>query len=225
VRVDQVRQFELGTGDEFINGDGNIVTLRAVVHYRVADPVAFLIHAGQSDLALRNLARHSLIAAISRTPIDAILSGGRQTLCDEVRSGIARRSQSLNLGFEVLAVSFDSAGPPAEVVPDFAAAAAARSQKEQRLVEAAAEAARLQRNATAQAEILLGAAVTEAARTRASANGEAARFAALASESAQRRDLAKMRLYLETVTALVAKVRRKVVVPSDRAVDLNLIGP
>src|SRR4051794_33141706 len=95
VRTDEVRRLNVGpadpleagseeSGGEFFTGDLNLVRIQAIVQYRVADPIAYVVQGDAVEGLLRRNAEASLSACLARQGIDAVLRAGRQALAGEV---------------------------------------------------------------------------------------------------------------------------------------------
>ncbi len=235
LRLDEVRRIEVGLAEtpgpgddpgagEYLTGDLNLIHARAVVQYRVADPARFVLAADDLDLTLIRLAEASLARALSRLDVDAALRDGRLAIALDVRDDLARATTLYGLGLSILGVSLTDAQPPAEVQPDFAAAQAARSDRDRRLNEAASRAETSLIAARSKAAATEQIAFAAADRTTVMARGEADRFLALLTEAGRSRRLTIRRLYLDRLRDLLPKVRRKVLLTPDEPVDLSVFG-
>ncbi len=147
VRTDEVRRLSIGLAGlpgplddpgagEYLTGDLNLLRARAVLQYRVANPVAFVTRAEDHVALLTRLGESSLTRALSRRGIDAALRTGRAAIARDVEADLRRRLQSYGLGLSILSVHLTDARPPVEVQPDFAAAQAAVSERDRRINEA-----------------------------------------------------------------------------------------
>ena len=235
VRTDEVRRVEVGLADapgpddepgagEFLTGDLNLIRARAVVQYRVADPVAFTLRARDLDALLPRLAESSLTRALSRRGIDASLRADRPAVAREVASDLAAASARLDLGLSILGVSLTDARPPAEVAPDFASAESARSDRDRRLHEARSYASTTRAAARATAQSREDQSRARASRSVALAEARATRFLALLAEADRSRGMTIRRLYAAALRDLLPRVKRKLVVSAEDAPDLSLIG-
>jgi membrane protease subunit HflK len=235
IQTDRVRRIEVGLAEtaesdqgpgvgEFLTGDRNLIRARAIVHYRVADPMALVRQGPAVEAILSRGAEAALGRALAARPVDEAIGTGRLAMARDVATALACDSQALGLGVAVLGVSLTDARPPVEVEPDFAAAQAARSERERRLNEAKTEAARTRLAAEAQASTTTSRAQAEAARLREQSHARAERFLSLLAESRRSRRLTVRRLYLDTLRDLLPKVRRKVLLTPDEPVDLSIFG-
>jgi membrane protease subunit HflK len=235
VQLDRVRRIEVGLaglpgvgdepgGGEFLTGDRNLVRARAVVQYRVADPVAFTIQGAAAEAVLARSAEAALARALAGGPIDRAIGRGRADVARDAAETLARVTRAQGLGVSILGVSLTDARPPVEVEPDFAAAQSARSDRDRRLNEAKAQADRTGLAAKARADALVARASAESRRDRDLARARAERFVALLAEANRSRRLTVRRLYLDALRELLPRVGRKVLMTPGEPVDLSIFG-
>jgi membrane protease subunit HflK len=235
LRLEEVRRIELGLAEsagpnddpgagEYLTGDLNLIHARAVVQYRVADPVRFVLAASDREMVLQRLAESSLAKAFSKRPIDAALRDGRSAIAGDVQDDLDRGSRAYGLGLSILGVSLTDAQPPIEVQPDFAAAQAARSDRERKINEAKSRSATVLIEAKSKAQAIGESSKAESERTVGIAKAKAARFLSMLVEAERSRRLTVKKLYLDGMLELLPKVRRKILMTPDEAVDLSLFG-
>ncbi len=235
VRTDAVRRLNVGAGEEaaedgdpgaaeFLTGDLNLVRVRAVVQYRVASPALLVVRSGSVEPLLERLAEAGLTRALARRGIDRVLKGDRQHIAAEVARDLEAGIARFGLGLEILGVSLTDARPPAEVAADFSAAQAAASQRDRRGNEARTQAETTITAARATAGSRLETARAASQRKLLGSRSGAQRFLALLAEARRSPDLTAQRIYLDTMKALLSRVRRKIILPPGDAVDLTVLG-
>lgn len=235
VRTDEVRRVSVGLATtpgpndapdagEYLTGDANLIRAQASVQYRVSDPVAFVVRAGELEPLLARLAESSLTRALARRKIDEVLRGGRAAIALEAESDLRASVDRLGLGLSILGVSLTDANPPPEVAPDFSAAQAARSDRDRRITEAKTYQATTLPAAHAAALERIDRAKAYSERSVALAKARAGRFVVLLEEAQHSRMLTVRRLYLDALRELLPKVKRKLLMTSDEPVDLSLFG-
>jgi membrane protease subunit HflK len=235
VRTDLVRRLEVGLamapgaedepeGGEFLTGDLNLIRARGVIQYRVADPAAFVLQTAELDPLLARLAESSLARALSLRGIDAALRLDRAAIARDVEAELVRSVAAARLGIAILGVSLTDARPPTEVAPDFAAAQAAQSERDRRVNDARTFAATTRAGAAAEAQARLDRARAAADRAVVLARSRAGRFLALLAQAQSDRALTIRRLYLDMLRELLPRVRRKLILTPEEAVDLSILG-
>lgn len=235
VRTDAVRRLTVGLAGppaaadapdagEYLTGDLNLLRAEATVQYRVTDAAAFVTRTAAVEPLLTRLVEAGLSRALARHRIDAVLREQRAAIARELESDLADRLRREPLGVSVLGVSLTDARPPQEVSPDFAAAQAAQSERDRRINEAKTYAATTLPAARARAQARTDQARAYAERTLALTRSRVGRFETLLAEANRSRPLTVRRLYLDTLRELLPRVRRKIVLAPDEAVDLSLYG-
>jgi membrane protease subunit HflK len=209
---------------EYLTGDLNLIRARGVVQYRVADPTAFVLQTAELEPLLARLAESSLARTLSLRGIDAALRLERAAIARDVESELVRCVAAARLGIAILGVSLTDARPPSEVAADFAAAQAAQSERDRRVNDARTFAATTGTAAHAEAQARLDRARAAADRAVVLARGRAGRFLALLTEAQRDRTLTIRRLYLDMLRELLPRVRRKLVLTPEEAVDLSILG-
>jgi membrane protease subunit HflK len=235
VRTGEVRRLEVGlagvpgadddpAAGEFLTGDRNLLRARAVVQYRVVDPVAYVTRAERVESIVALLAESSLSRSLSRQGIDRALRDGRADVARDAVGDLSRAVKEYGIGVVILGISLTDVRPPTEVQPDFAAAQSARSDRERKLAEAKTYHATTLTAARAEADARQSRAKAASDRTAALAKASAERFVSLATEAQRARALTVRRIYLDTLRDLLPRVRRKLLLTPDEPVDITVFG-
>jgi modulator of FtsH protease HflK len=235
IRTDAVRQLAVGqagpasagqepSSGEVLTGDLNLLRTEAVFQYRVAAAIDHALRGDQAEDLLSRAAEASLSRALARRGVDAVLRTDRRRIAQEVRDDLQSAADGLRLGVLILGVNLTDARPPVEVAPDFAEAQAAESRRDDRINVARTYEAIQHATAASRGEALREAARAEAGRTLLAARADADRFLALLAGAQRSPDLARRRLYIETIQSLLERVRRKVILPPGEPLDLTVLG-
>lgn len=235
VRVDEVRRLEVGLAGtpgpndapgagEMLTGDLNLLRVRAVLQYRVADPKAYVLRARDVRGLLERITEAGLARAIARRSVDEALRAGRPILARDAQDEVAHQVLTERLGLAILSLSLTDARPPAEVQPDFDAAQKAQSDHDRRLLEARAYGATILPVAQAGARVVQERARAQSERHVAEARGRAARFLSLLAEADRSRRLTVRQLYLDAVNEMLPRVRRKLLLTPEEPLDLSILG-
>lgn len=235
VKIGEVRRLAISPGGmasasdapgagEYLSGDLNLLRVGAVVQYQITDPAAFLFSSEAVEPLLSRIGESSLSTALARRSVDAALGVERVAIASEVVRRIADDLDDFRLGVTILGVSLTEVRPPPEVQPDFTAAQSAQSERDRRVQEAIAyaDATLPKARATAAARIERAHAVAD--RRIALATSEAGRFLDLLVEVDRARSLTVRRLYQETLSGLLPRVRRKMLLTPEEPLDLSVLG-
>ena len=207
---------------QFLSGDQNILNVRAVVQYSIAEPANYLFRSADVDLAVADAVEAALERQISTRAVDEVLTTEKIAIQEEVR----RRSQELidrhGLGVVLSTVNIRSVTPPAEAADAFRDVASARADSARIVNEAEGYANDILPRARGQAQQMLSASHGYRERRVQQAQGDAARFEKLASEYARNPDVTRSRLFLEAMEEILPRLR-KTIVDEDGNLDLNIV--
>ncbi len=211
-------------GDDFLTGDLNLVTVEAIVQYRVSDPPRFLFAARSVDANLAAAAESALMAAMAERGIDDVLTSGRAEVAEQVRRVLQEEADLHGLGIAIQAVRPGRVSPPAAVAPAFADADRARSDRRRAVVGAEEYRDRARADAGGRAGEIADRASAAFDRRVQVARGEAERFTRVLAEARKDPEATRRRLYLEALAELLPRFRRKVIVEPGQSVDLSLFA-
>ena len=126
-----------------LTGDQSMVSLKAVVHYKVLDAHDFAYGCLVPEDVLAVIARSSLVEAVGERSQDEVLTVGRGPLEDEVLSRIQEAVAQVELGLDVIGVGLSEAVVPPAVTSAFMDVISAAEEKRTRINLAEAYAAKM----------------------------------------------------------------------------------
>lgn len=187
-----------------VTGDENLVSVNAVVHYRIADTSDFLFRLSDPDNFVRMMGESILREWVAQFPLDAVLVAERPLLEGIVRQCLQERLMRSRTGIEVVAVRLQDVHPPIEVVDAFRKVASALEEKEASINQAEAYRNAQIPMARGKAGAQLKAADAYKWRRIWHAAGEAYRWQWLAEVYRQFPEVTRIRLYLEAIEQALA---------------------
>jgi len=164
-------------------GNGrDLITIDAVVQFRVRDPRAWRYSFRNPTDALRAVAYRAVMRATVNRTLDEALSENVSLLTGRMLAAVQRDADDLGLGVEVVAFTVGGMHPPVTVAAEYQSVSSAELGKV--TAEVNAEAYRNRTVPAAQAEVVqrLDTAQADAAQLRARAAGEAWSFRTLESQ-------------------------------------------
>ena len=222
-------------GSQFLTGDKNILNLQISVLYRISRSNAYeyLFGSESPQEHLRLLVESSTADLISRSGVDFVHPLGLGRLRELLTTQVRRLVERHRLGIEVEEVTISSVYPPVRVKADFLEVSNARADREKYIYAAKAYAVQSKHEARAQsqqiqdeAEIFRGQIVEAAKGSAYSFNLIVKQFSETASQDATTgttaRRIAMQRLYLDSMEEILRKVKSKVLLESDKPVDLTI---
>jgi Cu+-exporting ATPase len=119
-----------------LTGDQNMIELTATVHYNLGRPDDFIFKQLDGDITMRTIAESVLQTLTSKTPLDSILTSGRNAMEAEALANMQRRADKYGAGIHVLEVKLQDVHPSLEVVDAFREVSGAYEEKNRLINEA-----------------------------------------------------------------------------------------
>jgi modulator of FtsH protease HflK len=235
VRVNQLQRAVIG-GDvadgvlgrtqplasQFLTGDQNIISMRVVAQYSVADPVDYLFRTSDVTRTVSGAVEEELARRVAMRGVDAILTTGKVALQNGVMAAAQRRLNTYRAGVKLWTVNIESVSPPPEAADAFRDVASARADAARIVDESRGYANDLIPRSRGEARKLMESAEAFRASRVNEANGDAARFTAIAAEYARAGKVTGERLYIETLEQILPKIKKLVIDPKAN-LDLSII--
>jgi regulator of protease activity HflC (stomatin/prohibitin superfamily) len=198
-------------------GDGrDLVTIDGLIHYRVADPHAWLYGMQNPEAALKSLAYRAVMERIISQTLDDALGQDFAQLAADLTVQIQQEADAHHLGVEVVDFTLGALHPPVSVAQDYQAVVSAQIAGETDRI--AADAYRTGRLSEARRDVVRDAALASAvaAERRAEAVGEASAFLGL---RAQVRTAEADYRFRRRMEALATNLEGKQVVVLDHRIE------
>jgi membrane protease subunit HflK len=186
-------------------GDGQMADPTYTVHWRIADPVAYLFHVADPQGALRLAAEASMRQAVGSAPLAAWMSADRARLERRLAAAIQQQLNHLGAGIVVTGVRVDGVRSPPDVQTAAADVAIARQDAEASIADAQTYRTRTLTEAKAAAAKALIEAQSYRDQTIEEAKGAAARFEQLDAAYRKAPGVTKDRLYFETLQGVLSR--------------------
>ncbi|NIA06562.1 MAG: FtsH protease activity modulator HflK [Actinobacteria bacterium] len=191
-----------------LSGDENLVEVNIAVHYRVLDPVKYLLKVVKPDALVREAAQASIRKTVGHTRIDDLLTTGRKKVLVQTKVILQKELDRNATGLEVLDVLFLEVQPPGDVIEAFQDVASAREDKITYINEAYSYRNALVPKARGEAFQKIRSAEAYKLEKTSYAEGEADRFLKKLSEYSRSREITETRLYLEAMEKVLPGVRK-----------------
>ncbi|MES9876502.1 MAG: FtsH protease activity modulator HflK [Candidatus Sedimenticola sp. PURPLELP] len=206
VNVDQISSFRHNA--TMLTRDENIVDIELTVQSKILDAADYLFQDQNPEKTIRDATETAVRETIGKSDLDFILTEGRSSIADSIKSRIQELLVEYRTGLDVTSVNTQPAKPPEAVKSAFDDAIKAREDK-----------ARLENQAEAYANEVVPKARGAAARrvedakaykekVIAEAEGEASRFTAVLGEYEKAPEVTRQRLYLDTVEEVMGNSRK-----------------
>jgi len=211
-----------------VTGDLNAALVEWVIQYRIEKPDHYLFSVRDPDATLRDASESVMREVVGDRTVDEVITIGRQEVEDEALQKLRALTASYAMGIKVDQVQLKNVNPPEKVQASFNEVNQAQQEKERAINVANGEYNKEIPRARGRAAQTIRAAEGYAKQRVNQAEGEVAAFNALLAEYSKAPEVTRRRLYLETMTEVLPKVKNKVIV--DAGVKgmlplLNLNGP
>jgi membrane protease subunit HflK len=187
--------------------DENIVQVEINVQYRISDPKLALFGTRNADDVMIEAMLSSVREQVGRSDLDTVL-GARDALAVAARETLQRSLQVYQTGLVVTELNLPNARPPEEVKPAFDDVNSAQQDKDRKISEARAYAAKIVPEARGEASRTRTVAEGYKTASIARATGDAQRFTLLVDQYRNAPDVTRKRLWLETVQEVLANNRK-----------------
>ena len=182
-----------------LTGDGNIVSVEAVVQYRISDPVDFAFKVIRDEELVRFTAESILRQEVAKVDIDTILTVGRDEIAMRTKEELQKTLNDYGVGIKVDRVLLQEVAPPEEVVEAFDDVNNAKQDKERMIKEAERYYNDVVPKAEGEAEKIIREAEAYANEVYMNALGEAQRFLKVLKEYERAPEVLKKRMTYEAV--------------------------
>jgi membrane protease subunit HflK len=196
-----------------LTGDHNIVHARFTVHYRVSDPVAYVIGCSDPERALLDVLTGEAVRAVGESAVEHVLAEGRSEFVETVRDRAQAHLDGDGLGIAIASLELTSLSPPVAVGAAFTAVQSAVIEAQTKKQNAQTEHANAIPAAESRAADRLSLATRYAVSTRAAAKADATAFRALAAEYEHSPAVVRERLYRDTMARVLASAGKRELVP------------
>ncbi|MEM9291414.1 MAG: FtsH protease activity modulator HflK [Acidobacteriota bacterium] len=209
---------------KMLTGDLNAAVVEWVVQYRIDDPELYLFRVRNVEETFRDMSEAVMREVVGDRTVNEVLTVGRT----EIEHLVMVKLQELNrlylTGIVVDQVVLMNVTPPEAVRPSFNEVNEAEQERERSIRLAEKELNEAVPKARGEAQQIVQEAQGYALERVNRARGEGARFDALYEAYREAPEVTRRRLYLETVGEVLPKAGHKVVVDSDSATVVPLLG-
>lgn len=203
---------------QMLTGDLNAAEVEWVVQYRVVDPYKFLFRVRNINETLRATSEAVMRRVVGDRTVNEVLTVGRQEVADLAQLELQALCDQYETGLKVEQVVLQDVNPPDQVKPSFNEVNQAQQEKEKLINQAQSEYNRVIPRAQGEAQKTIQEAEGYLLDRVNRASGDSARFVTLYAAYRQAPEVTRKRIYLETMSEVLAKVPRKIIV------DDNLKG-
>lgn len=196
-----------------LTGDLNAAVVEWTIQWRVIDPAKLLVSLDIDavDPVIRNVARSVMHQVIGDYSIDEVLTSKRTEVGNAAREKLQETLDSYESGIQITGLQMQRVTPPALVKPAFDEVNSSVQKRDQLINEANRERNVLIPSAEAEKDRLIRDAEGYAARRRAETEGEIVALIDQYNAYKEAPEATRLRLYLDTIGAVLASSSQKIV--------------
>ncbi|MBM3824121.1 MAG: FtsH protease activity modulator HflK [Verrucomicrobia bacterium] len=195
-----------------VTGDLNEALVEWIVQYRINDPRQYLFSIRDPDETLRAISEAVMREIVGDRTVDEVITVGRQEIESEARVILHRLSIQYQLGMSIDLVQLKNVNPPRQVQASFDEVNQAQQEKQRMINVANGEYNKVVPRAKGDAERLIAEAQGYALKRVNEAEGDAFLFSAVYEQYRKAPEVTRQRVFLETVSEILPRIGRKIVV-------------
>jgi modulator of FtsH protease HflK len=206
-----------------VTGDLNTALVEWIIQYRVEQPELFLFRVRHPGETLRDVSESVMREVVGDRTVDEVLTVGRQ----EIEMVALERMQEVvnkyEMGLRIDQVQLKNVNPPKPVQASFDEVNEAQQEREKMINIARGEYNKAVPRARGEADQKIQEAEGYAIQRVNEAEGDANRFNAVLVEYLKAPEVTKRRLHLETMAAVLPRLKSKIILDADANSVLPLL--
>lgn len=207
-----------------VTGDLNAALVEWVVQYRIEDPRQYLFAVRDPDETLRALSESVMREIVGDRTVDEVITIGRKDIEDEATVQLQKATVNYAMGLRIDQVQLKNVNPPQRVQSSFNEVNQAQQERESAINRANGEYNKEVPRASGEADRAISTARGYAAKRVNEAEGDVASFEALLVEYSQSPDITRRRLYLETMSEILPKIGKTIIIDEETKGVLPLLN-
>jgi modulator of FtsH protease HflK len=195
-----------------VTGDLNEAQVEWIVQYRINDPKRFLFDVRDPEETMRAASEAVMREIVGDRTVDEVITIGRQEIETESRTLLQKVVEQYQLGMSIDLVQLKNINPPKQVQASFNEVNQAQQEKQRSINLASGEYNKVVPRARGDAARMIAEAQGYAQKRVNEAEGDAALFTAVFEQYKKAPDVTRQRIFLETMSEVLPKVSRKIIV-------------
>ena len=206
-----------------VTGDLNTALVEWIIQFRIEVPFDFLFNVRNPGATLRDVSESVMREVIGDRTVDEVLTIGRQDIESTAQVKLQEVVNKYEMGLRIDQIQLKNVNPPEPVQASFDRVNEAQQERERMINVARGEYNKAVPKARGEADQRIQGAEGYAIQRVNRAEGDVQRFNALLAEYLKSPDITKRRLYLETLSEVLPRVRTKVIVDESASSVLPIL--
>ena len=194
-----------------LTGDENIVDINFTVFWLIKDAGKFLFNVRNQEITIKSLAESAMRDSIGRTPLEKVLTEGREIIESSTKTLLQSVLDSYEAGIEISQVQLQKVDPPEQVIDSFRDVQRAKADQEKIRNQAEAYRNDLIPKARGEAEKIIQEAEGYKREVVARSTGDAKRFLSVYNSYKLAKDVTVKRIYLETLEEVLKNANKIII--------------
>ena len=194
-----------------LTGDLNVAVVEWTAQFRVRDPYKYLFKVRNVRKTFRDMNETVMREVIGDRSVNEVLTVGRQEIAAEVEQRLQVLCDQYENGIKVEQIVLQDVNPPDAVKPSFNEVNQAQQEREKLINQARADYNQIIPRASGQAQQTIEQAEGFATDRVNRARGDAELFIQVHAAYQRAPEVTRRRMYLETMSQIYPKVKRKIV--------------
>ena len=206
-----------------VTGDLNAANVEWIIQYRILEPKDYLFSVRDPDDTLRHVSEAVMRTVVGDRTVDEVITIGRQEIESEALNRLQNLANKYQLGLSIDQVQLKDVNPPESVQASFNEVNQAQQEREQMINVANGEYNKVVPRASGEAKQKIQAAEGYAIKRVNEAQGDVSRFEAVLAEYLKAPEVTKRRIYVETMSEVVPKMGKKIILDEEASQVLPLL--
>ena len=206
-----------------VTGDLNEALVEWIVQFRINDPKRYLFDVREPEETLRAASEAVMREVVGDRTVDEVITVGRQEIETESRAVLQKVVEQYQLGMSIDLVQLKNVNPPNQVQASFNEVNQAQQEKQRSINIANGEYNKVVPKARGDAARLIAEAQGYAQKRVNESEGDAAAFTSVFNQYRKAPDVTRQRIFLETMSEVLPKVSRKIIVDDKGSQVLPLL--
>jgi membrane protease subunit HflK len=215
---DGTAQEDISAEADMLTGDENIIDVNFTVGWLIKDAGDYLFNVEDPESTIKAVGESAMREIVGRSQFQNILTQDRETIQLEVKDLMQKTLDSYGTGVIITNVNMQKADPPGEVIAAYRDVQAARADQERLRNEAEGYANKVIPEARGRAARIVQDAEGYRQQMIAEASGQSRRFLSILAQYRSAPDITRRRIYLETMTGVLATMNKVIVDDSAKGV-------
>jgi len=207
-----------------LTGDLNVAVVEWTAQFRVHDPYKYLFKVRNVRKTFRDMNETVMREVIGDRSVNEVLTVGRQEVAAEVEQRLQALCDQYETGIKIEQIVLQDVNPPDAVKPSFNEVNQAQQEREKLINQARSDYNQIIPRAKGQAQQTIEQAQGFATDRVNRARGDAELFLQVHAAYQRAPEVTRRRMYLETMSRIYPKVKRKIVIDDNLKGVLPLLG-